>query len=84
MGIIKGKMAACVQRINYVKSYYMWEGKFMQEEEKILLIKLSEDSKEKILTYIKKNHPYEIPELVWIKPEDVGEAYAKRVEASRQ
>ena len=62
----------------------MREGKLKQEEEKILLIKHAEDKKDKIIAYIKKNHPYEVPELLWIKPEDVNEAYAKRIEASKQ
>ena len=72
-------MAACVQRVNYVKSYYMREGALKQEEEKILLIKCIEENKAKIETYVSKNHPYEIPELLWLKPDEVNEAYLNRM-----
>jgi uncharacterized protein involved in tolerance to divalent cations len=53
----------------------MWEGKLTQCEEKILLIKLPAENKEKCTAYIKKNHPYTTPELLWIAPADVDATY---------
>lgn len=82
IGLVKGGMAACVQKINYVKSFYMREGQLKQEEEKILLIKCLKENKEKIENYVTKNHPYEIPELLRIHPDDVNEAYKKRMKDS--
>ena len=81
--LIKSGMAACVQRVNYVKSYYMREWKLKQEEEKILLIKCSKDNKEKIETYFAKNHPYDIPEMLRMHPEDVNDAYKTRVKQTK-
>lgn len=75
--LIKSWMAKCVSRINYVKSYYMREWKLKNEEEKILMIKLDEENKEKLIWYFKKNHPYKVPEMLWIKPNDVNEEYLK-------
>lgn len=49
----------------------MWEWKMKKEEEKILMIKLDEANKEKLIWYFKKNHPYKIPEMIWVKPDDV-------------
>lgn len=46
-----------------------------QEEEKILLIKCAKSNKEKITTYFSKNHPYEIPEMLWVEPSEVNDAY---------
>ena len=77
LGLIKSNMAACVQRLQYVKSYYMREWVMKQEEEKILLIKADIANKAKIEWYFAKNHPYDIPEMLWLKPEDVNEAYLK-------
>ncbi|MFZ2151148.1 MAG: divalent cation tolerance protein CutA [Candidatus Absconditicoccaceae bacterium] len=79
LGLIKSGMAKCVNRINYVKSYYMWEGKLKNEQEKILLIKLPEGNKEKIIGYFKKNHPHQTPEMLWMKPNDVNDEYLKRI-----
>ena len=55
--MIKGWLAKCVNRINYVKSYYMWEWKLVQDEEKLLLIKFPVHKKQKLLAYFEKNHP---------------------------
>ncbi len=60
----------------------MREGALKQEEEKILLIKCSKDSKEKIEAYFVKSHPYEIPEMLWMHPEDVNDAYKQWVKGS--
>lgn len=46
--LLKSGAAKCIQRFNYVKSYYMREGKMKQEEEKILLIKTTEDKLAKL------------------------------------
>lgn len=82
IGMIKWWFAGCVQKINYAKSYYMREGKLTQAEEKILLIKCADAQKDKLLAYIKKQHPYETPEIIVLKPEQVDAAYEKRVDGS--
>lgn len=73
--LINSWFAKCVNRINYVKSYYIFEWKNQKEEEKLLIIKFPEENKEKIENYFKKNHPYKIPEMIYIKPDQVWEAY---------
>jgi periplasmic divalent cation tolerance protein len=75
LGLIKGGLAACVSRIQYVKSTYMREGKLMQEEEKVLLITLPTTNKDKVIGYFKKNHPYDTPKLLRFQPDDVDAAY---------
>ncbi len=75
IAILKQWLAKCINRVNYVKSYYIWEWKIVKDEEKLLVIKTSEDKKEKLEKRIKKNHPYEVPELIWIKPYEVDEKY---------
>ena len=75
LAILKQWLAKCVNRINYVKSYYIWEWKIVKDEEKLLIIKTTEDRKEKLENWIKKNHPYDTPEIIWIKPDGVDEKY---------
>lgn len=78
--LIMSGAAACVNRINYLKSYYVREDEFQQKEEKLLLIKFPIKNKEKLIAYFKKNHPYKMHELIFVKPEDVDENYLKRVQ----
>ncbi|OIN92008.1 hypothetical protein AUJ42_01070, partial [Candidatus Collierbacteria bacterium CG1_02_44_10] len=69
--ILKQGLAKCINRVNYMKSYYLREGKIKREEEKLLLIKTTDDKKERLIAFIKKQHPYEVPELIWLQPESV-------------
>lgn len=79
--LVRWGIASCVQRINYVKSYYMREWSFKKEEEKIILIKFPKENKEQLTSFLKKNHPYQIPELVFLQPEDVDNAYLERIQS---
>lgn len=75
MGLVKGKIAICVQRLNYMKSYCLLEWEYTKSEEKLLLIKIFSSQKEKFEAYIKKNHPYKCPELIYIEPKEINAAY---------
>ncbi len=77
--ILKQNLAACVQRINYMKSYYIWKGDLKKTEEKLLLIKTTSDKQDKLIDFLKKNHPYEIPEIIVIHPDEVDSSYLSRL-----
>ncbi len=77
--LINSNLAKCINKINYVKSFYKREWKLKKEEEKILLIKFQEKNKPKILDFFKKNHPYENPEIIFIKPDEIWDLYLKRI-----
>lgn len=55
----------------------------MKEEEKILLIKFPAEKKKELIAFLKKNHPYELPELIFLKPDDVDEAYLAWVKSAK-
>lgn len=75
MAILGKKLAKCINRINYVKSYYIWQGKIMSEQEKQLIIKTTDDKKEELIKFIEKNHPYDIPEIIVLNTDDMWEKY---------
>ena len=68
------RLCACV---NYtpIKSIYMWRSVLQHENEFIAFFKTTEDLIDTLKTEIKKNHPYEVPEIVVIKMNDVSYAY---------
>jgi len=72
---IKQWLSSCVQQVNYVKSFYLEEGKIKKGHEKLLLFKWLASKKAKQIAFIKKMHPYEIPEIVELTPSDVDEGY---------
>lgn len=73
--LLKKKLVACCNIINYWKSYYLRENKIKKDEEKIIFMKYPKEKETELLSFIKKNHPYETPELVILLPESVDKKY---------
>lgn len=73
--LLKKWVAKCVQRHNYVKSYYIREDKIKKEEEKILVIKSTQGKQEQLIGFIKKLHPYDTPEIIVVNPSHVDQKY---------
>lgn len=63
-GLLKSKLAACVNLIPSVESRYIWKGKLEKSREIQLLIKTRANLFQKVKAFLKKNHPYEVPELI--------------------
>ena len=77
--LLKKKLIACANVMNYAKSYYLREGKIKKDEEKLILMKFPKEKESELLPFIKKLHPYEIPELIVLNLESVDENYLKWV-----
>lgn len=75
--IIDAKLAACVQILPQMTSVYFWEGKVQTEPEHLLLIKTLEEKFDALSEFIKKNHSYDVPEIVAIDAEKVSGGYLK-------
>lgn len=61
---MESKVAACVNTIPKVKSYYWWEGAVQNDSEILLLIKTRATLVPQLNDLIKKEHPYDVPELI--------------------
>lgn len=68
-------LCTCVQQINYMKSFYMWEWELKKEHEKLLLFKWPSKNKEKLISFIQKMHPYDTPEIIILSPSEVDKKY---------
>lgn len=62
-GLVKNKLAAC-GNIFRLHSVYRWKGKIESEPEYGAFIKTKNNLYRKVETYIKKKHPYEVPEII--------------------
>jgi uncharacterized protein involved in tolerance to divalent cations len=45
-------------------------------------MKFPKEKESELLNFIKKNHPYEIPELIILQPESIDEKYLTRIHES--
>jgi periplasmic divalent cation tolerance protein len=61
--LLDQRLAACVQ-VSECASMYRWQGKIAQDKEFLCTIKTRETFFAKIDEIIKKNHPYEVPEVI--------------------
>lgn len=73
--IIFGQMAACVQILPPMKSFYFWQGEVQADTEHLLLIKTLEEKYDDLEKFIQENHPYDVPEIVAVSAEKVSESY---------
>ncbi len=62
-GLVKNRLAACVQLLP-ITSVYEWKEKIEQDEEVLLLIKTRDDRYGEVERFITENHAYETPEIV--------------------
>jgi periplasmic divalent cation tolerance protein len=78
--LVSEKLAACVQLLPGLSSFYHWEGKMERSEEILILAKTSRPST--CLERLRALHPYEVPEGLVFKVDSGLETYLDWVRAS--
>jgi periplasmic divalent cation tolerance protein len=78
-GLVEAHLAACVNAISGVKSFYRWQGKLEADAEIQLVIKTRSERFDEVTAWLKANHPYEVPEIVALPVEKVSERYLEWV-----
>ncbi len=73
--IVEAKLAACVQILPPMKSFYFWENRVQAETEHLLLIKTLAEKFDELEMFIKGNHSYQTPEIIAISAEKVSQNY---------
>ena len=63
---IRSQLAACVNIIPGVTSYYLWQGKTECAEECQLILKSNTRHQHALLSLLRQAHPYDVPELLVI------------------
>lgn len=76
-GMVEGRMAACVQVLPPMTSFYFWEGALKSEAEHLLLVKTADEKYGEVESYILANHSYDVPEIVALKADNISQGYAK-------
>ena len=62
--LIEERLAACVNVLSPCRSVYRWKGKVEDAEEFPMLIKTTRERYAALEAAIRKNHPYELPEII--------------------
>jgi len=73
--IVEGRLAACVQVLPPMTSFYFWQGEVQKDSEHLLLIKTLPEKFAGLESFIRENHSYEVPEIVAVEAEKVSATY---------
>lgn len=63
-GLVELRLAACVNVLPGIRSFYRWEGRLEQAEEVQLILKTRQDRYPAVEQFIQQQHPYEVPEII--------------------
>jgi periplasmic divalent cation tolerance protein len=73
--IVEARLAACVQVLPQMTSFYFWENAVQTDSEHLLLIKTLPEKYDELEKFIQTNHRYDVPEIVALRAEKVSESY---------
>ncbi len=61
--LVEERLAACAQVVDPIRSVYRWQGEVKEQPEALLLAKSLQDRVPRIQELLRREHPYELPEL---------------------
>jgi periplasmic divalent cation tolerance protein len=62
--LVEARLAACVNVIPEIRSFYRWQGKTEESAEWLLVIKSSRERFDALRAAVEKLHSYDVPELI--------------------
>jgi len=74
-GLVEARVAACVNVVPGMRSFYRWKGAIEDAAEWLLVIKSSRARFEALRAMLEKLHSYEVPEVIAISVIDGAENY---------
>jgi periplasmic divalent cation tolerance protein len=80
--LVHERLAACVNVLPEVQSFYRWQGELQQDPERQLLVKTTADRLAALEARVGELHPYEVPEFLVVKVEGGSASYLDWLVAS--
>lgn len=80
--LLDRKLAACVSILPEIESHYVWQDTREQAKEVLLLVKSTHEAWPRLERTLRKNHPYNCPEILQFPVLDGHPAYLHWVAAN--
>jgi len=80
--MVEERTVACANILPPAKSFYIWQGELKETDETVVIFKIPTDRMTRFEMRLKDLHPYEVPELISLRPDHVLPAYASWVEGN--
>lgn len=75
--LVEQKLAACVQILPEIVSFYHWQDEILQDKEILMLAKTTDERFTELEKTVRENHSYEVPEIIAVPAEKVSAPYFK-------
>lgn len=79
--LVEARLAACVNVMPRIRSFYRWQGKIEEAEEWLLVVKTSRDRFDSLRAALEAAHSYELPEVLAIPVVDGSPNYLAWLDA---
>ena len=80
--LVERRLAACVNVLPGVKSFYRWEGKTVRDDEWLMVMKTTARGFDGLKEALLELHPYEVPEVVALSIDRGHGPYLDWIDAS--
>ena len=62
--LVEEKLAACTNIVESIRSFYIWQGNFCDDNEVLLIIKSCQEVLDRLIHRVKEIHSYDVPEII--------------------
>lgn len=77
--LVEAQLAACVNLLPGIESIYRWQGAVERAGEVLAVFKTTSAAWPFFEQRLRELHPYEVPEIIALLPEQVADSYARWV-----
>ncbi len=80
--LAEARLAACVNVLAGLHSFYIWNDELQSDEEALMVIKTTRETLPALRDAILSRHPYDVPELIALPVVDGHDAYLRWLAAA--